>query len=113
MPEALLTQHTVKRVIGQSRLQRLVRAGWLKPVRRDGHSILYAPRDVHAALRRLERKFCPPDRIEVARVRLSEARNDHPRVLKERPPRPGLREIELDFSTVDLGAYHAADGDEG
>jgi hypothetical protein len=100
MAEALLTQHIVRRVIGQSRLQRLIRAGWLKPIRRDDHSILYAPRDVHAALRRLERKFCPPDRIEVARVRLSEARNGHPGVRKEKPLKIKTLDFELDLSSI-------------
>ena len=78
---------------------------WLKPCRQEPHRVLFDPHDVHAALRKLERQACPPDRIEVARVRASETRNGHPRV--RRPPRPGLREIELDFSTVDLGAYQA------
>jgi hypothetical protein len=104
MVEPLLTQHTVSRVIGQSRLRRLVRAGWLKPAEHNVHSVLFSPRDVHAALTRLERQVCPPDRIEVARVRASEVRNGHPRVRKGRPQRPGIDAIELDFSTVQLSS---------
>jgi hypothetical protein len=56
MPEALLSQHTVSRVIGQSRLRRLCRAGWFKPVKSNAHSILFSPRDVHLAFRKLERQ---------------------------------------------------------
>jgi hypothetical protein len=100
MSEALVSQHTVSRVIGASRLRRLLRAGWLTPVQRNAYSILFSPRDVHAALTRLEREVCPPDRIEVARVRASEARNGHPRVRKVRPQPPGLDAIELDFSML-------------
>ena len=113
MAEALLTQHIVRRLSGSHVLQRLIRANWLKPCRQEPHRVLFDPHDVHAAWRKLKRRACPPDRIEVARVRASELANGHPRVRKERPPRLGLREIELDFSTVDLGAYHhAVDGDE-
>jgi hypothetical protein len=102
MAEDLLTQNTVRRVIGQSRLQRLLRAGWLKPVKRNACSILFDPLDVHAALRRLERRVCPPDRIEVERVRASEARNGHPRIRKEQVhPVLDLSAIELDLSMLE------------
>ena len=102
MSEALLTQRAVGRIIGQSRLQRLVRAGWLKPVERNAHSILFDLHDLRAALRRLERgEALPPDRIEVARVRSSEARNGHPRVRKEKPSKSlDLSGIKLDFSML-------------
>jgi hypothetical protein len=72
MAEDLLTQRTLQKVIGQSRLRRLCAAGWLLPVKRSPGKVLFDPRDVHAALRRLERQACPPDRIEVLRVRASE-----------------------------------------
>ena len=55
MSEALLTKRTVSRVIGGSRLRRLLRAGWLALVQPDDSSrrrqvILFNPLDVHAAL---------------------------------------------------------------
>jgi hypothetical protein len=83
-------------------LQRLLRAGWLKPVKRNAHLVLFAARDIHLALSRMEREACPPDRIEVARVRASEVRNGHPRVRKVYPQPPGLDAMELDFSAFDL-----------
>ena len=75
-----------------------MRAGWLKPRECTAHSILFDPHDIHAALTRLEREACPPDRIEVSRVRASEARNGHPRVRKERKPRRSVWDLELDLS---------------
>jgi len=112
MPAALLNKKMVERVIGQTRLRRLLRAGWLAPVQsldssRWRQAILFSPRDVHRALRQMERSVVPPDKIEVARVRASEARNGRARVRKTAdplPPRPGLEEVEfvLDFSSVDL-----------
>jgi hypothetical protein len=103
MAEALLTQHIVRQVIGQTRLLRLVRAGWLAPAQRSPTRVLYRPSDVHAALRRLERQACPPDRIEIMRVRDSEKRNGYPRVRKPSRPQPsGIDAIELDFSAVNL-----------
>jgi hypothetical protein len=117
MPAALLNKKTVERVIGQTRLRRLLRAGWLAPVLtpvgRNGSSshrrnaVLFNPRDVHAALTRLERSVVPPDRIEIARVRASEALHGRAYVRKTAdppPPGPPLEEVEfeLDFSSVDL-----------
>jgi hypothetical protein len=113
MSEALLSQRTVRRVIGQSRLQRLLHAGWLKPVKRTAHSVLFSPRDIHLALSRAEREACPPDRIEVARVRASEVRNGHPRVRKVYPQPPGLDAMELDFSAFDLSNDHIMVMDDG
>jgi hypothetical protein len=103
MSEALLTQRQLSRVIGQTRLRRLLRAGWLSPVGRSGQAILFDPRDVHAALRRLERSDCPPDRLEITRVRASEARNGYPRVRKENVTHPvaDLNAIEIDFSSLE------------
>jgi hypothetical protein len=109
MPAALLiNKRTVERVIGQTRLRRLLRAGWIAPVPDDSsrprHAILFNPLHVHAALRRLERSVVPPDKVEVARVRASEARNGRARVRKTvDPPPPDQRrleeiEFELDFS---------------
>jgi hypothetical protein len=110
----LINKQTVERVIGQTRLRRLLRAGWIAPIAQpDGESrrrqaILFSPRDLHRALSKMERSVVPPDKIEVARVRLSEARNGHPRVRKTADPPPpdqrSLEEIlfELDFSSLDL-----------
>ena len=102
MSEALLTQHTVTRVIRASRLRRLLRAGWLAPVERRPSRVLFSAHDVHVALTKLERQACPPDRIEVARVRASEARNGHPRVRKEEKiiESVDLNALELDFSIL-------------
>jgi hypothetical protein len=72
------------------------------PVKSNAHSILFDPRDVHLALRRLEREACPPDRIEVARVRTSEARNGHLRVRKVKVTPPSIGEIELNWEAVKL-----------
>jgi hypothetical protein len=49
----LLNQDIISRVIGASRLGRLRAAGWLEPVERRPQRVLFSPRDVHAALRRL------------------------------------------------------------
>ena len=99
MSEALLTQRTVSLVIGATRLRRLVHAGWLVPVQRTPARVFYRVFDVHAALTQLERSVCPPDRIEVLRVRASELRNGHPRVRKEKvTPVLDLSAIELDLS---------------
>jgi hypothetical protein len=46
----------------------------------------------------LERRFCPPDRIAIAQVRLSEAKHGRAYVKKGRPARPGLDEITIDVS---------------
>jgi hypothetical protein len=103
MAEDLLTQGTVSRVIGQSRLRRLLRAGWLTPSERTPSRVLFRASDVHAALRRLERgEACPPDRIEISRVRAWEQRTG--RGYKKVPARkpPGLDAIELDFSAVNF-----------
>jgi hypothetical protein len=113
MSEAL-TKRTIERVIGQTRLRRLLRAGWIAPIAQpDGESrrrqaILFSPRDLHRALSKMERSVVPPDKVEVARVRDSEARNGHPRVRKTAdPPPPDQRSLEevlreLDFSSLDL-----------
>src|SRR6516165_4532361 len=99
MPAAvlLINKHTVEQVIGKTRLRRLLRANWLKPVEGSSHPILFSSRDLRAALRRLERQDCPPDRIAVAQVRASELRNGrayvkHPRLRKEAP---SLDELDL------------------
>jgi hypothetical protein len=115
MPAALLiNKKTVERVIGGSRLRRLLRAGWLAPVQPDDSSrwrqpILFSPHDLHRALTRLEQSVVPPDKIEVARVRASEAFHGRSYVRKTAdPPPPDQRrleevEFELDFSSyVDL-----------
>jgi len=101
MSEVLLTKRTVERVIGQTRLRRLLRAGWLRPVEGSSHPILFSPRDLHAALRRLERSACPPDRIAVAQVRASELRNGRAYVKHPRPEKPAL-EPDWDLSALDL-----------
>jgi hypothetical protein len=98
----LLTQTTVRRVIGQSRLARLIAAGWLEPVERRPSRVLYRVSDIHAALSRLEREACPPNRIESQRVRLWEQRTGNGYVKKGRPQSPGLEAIELDFSAFNL-----------
>ena len=113
MAPDLLTKRAIENVLGASRLRRLLHAGWLAPVKSSAHSVLFARRDVHLALTRLERQAVPPDRIEIARVRASEARNGHGYVKKIQQPKQSLDEIKLDFSDVTLNAYHPADDDEG
>ena len=105
MSEALLNQHTVIQVLGQTRLRRLISAGWIAPIERTRSRVLYRVSDIHAALRRLERERVPPDKLEVLRVRESEARNGYPRVRKEEkvmPPVLDLSEIKFDFSDLNL-----------
>jgi hypothetical protein len=103
MSEALLTQHIVQKVIGWSRLLRLVRAGWLKPVESNTRRVLFRVKDVHAALKRLEREACPPDRFESIRVTRSKELNGSAYVKKgPRPKAPGLDDLKLDFSAFDL-----------
>lgn len=98
MAKDLFSKHLLRRVIGKARLQRLIRAGWLVPAEHTPTKVMFRPTDVHAALRRLERQACPPDKLEVARVRLSELRNGHPRVRKEKPLKS--LDFELDFSAI-------------
>lgn len=102
MSEALVTQHTLKKFLGAARVLRMIRAGWLKPVGRKTQAILFDPRDIRAALRRLELERCPPDKLEVMRVRQSEERNGHPRIRKKevihRTVNLNELEFELDFS---------------
>jgi hypothetical protein len=72
----LLNQSTVVQLIGEARLQRLLRAGWIAPQPRTNGKVLYASQDVRAVIRRLERGgHLPPERIEVARVRACEKRH--------------------------------------
>ena len=57
----------VARVIGRSRLTRLLRADWITPTANSRTyktaPILYAARDIHGVLRRLERgEILPPIR---------------------------------------------------
>jgi hypothetical protein len=98
----LISQRTVSRVIGASRLRRLLHAGWIEPVERSPQRVLFRISDIHLALSRLEREACPPNRIEVGRVRACEARNGRAYVKKGQPQRPALDAIELDFSTINL-----------
>jgi hypothetical protein len=110
MPAAapLINRRTVAQVIGEARLQRLLRAGWLAPViqpfdgsRPQRQAILFNPLDVHKALRRLERQACPPDRIAVAQVRACELRNGRAYVPHPRPEKPAL-ELNWDLDAIDL-----------
>ena len=72
MVGAPLARHHLAEVLGEARLLRFIRAGWLTPAQRTSSRVLFRVSDVHAALRRLERgQICPPDQIEVARVRAS------------------------------------------
>ena len=102
----LINKCTVERVIGQTRLRRLLRAGWIAPIAQpDGESrrrqaILFSPRDLHRALSKMERSVVPPDKIEVARVRASEAQNGRVRVRKtliQYLPVPVLRRLSLSW----------------
>lgn len=103
MAEELLAKRLLKRVLGAARLSRLIRAGWLVPHSRTPSRVLFRIADVHAALRRLECSPCPPDKLEVLRVRTSERRNGHAYVPKPRAQPPSLGEIELDFSGFGRG----------
>jgi hypothetical protein len=108
MPEALINKRAVERVLGKTRLARLLRAGWISPVAQpEGESrrrqpVLFSPRDLHAALRRVEQSVVPPDKIEVARVRASEARHGRSYVRKTVDPTRPLEEI---LSSLDFSAY--------
>jgi hypothetical protein len=112
MSEApLINKQTVERVIGQTRLRRLLRAGWLAPAQPLNGSgrrqpILFSPRDLHRALSRLEQSAVPPDKIEVARVRDSEARHGRAYVRKTvDPPSPDQCSLEEVLSSIDFSAY--------
>ena len=89
----LISQRTLSRIIGQTRLRRLLRCGWIKPIERNGQAILFDPRDVRRALTQLERRRCPVDKIEVARV-LTYRIKKPPKVA---PPRLEAH-FELDFT---------------
>jgi hypothetical protein len=98
----LLTQRTVSRVLGTARLLRFIRAGWISPAQRTPSRILYRVADVHAALRRLERgERCPPDHLEVVRIRASEIRHGRSYQKKGLPARD-LDAINVDFSAFKL-----------
>ena len=86
--------------IEEPRLQRLLHAGWLTPVKRESRKVLFRARDVRAAIAKLERLAVPPDRIRVAEVRASERRTGRGYVPKPRKPRPG----PLDF-VIDLNGF--------
>ena len=101
MSEALLTQYHLAQVLGAARLLRFMRAGWLTPVERRPSRVLFSARDVHVALRRLERgQICPPDKIESVRVARSKERNGHAYIPKEKKVRPMVS--DLDFSAINL-----------
>jgi hypothetical protein len=97
---SLVTQRNVALIIGQSRLQRLLHAGWLAPATRSRNAVLFNPHDIHLALSRAERERCPANRIESQRVRLSEQRNGRAYVKKGRPQCPAINAIELDWSAL-------------
>ena len=80
----------------------LLRAGWLAPSERTAHRVFYRLADVHAALRRLERQVCPPDRIEVALTRAREKRGGYAYQKKGRAPRPAVDDIQVDWAGVEL-----------
>jgi len=94
MPRLIvLTQVTVAQVIGAARLQRLLRAHWLIPLPRIGKEVLYAAKDLHAAIRRLERgDLLPPDRDEVRRIRASEQK--HGKGYVRRPKEPSIFDLD-------------------
>ena len=97
----LLSQHMVARIIGRSRLMRLLRAGWITPTTNSRTyrtaPIFYSARDVHAALKRLEHgEFLLPDLVETARVRDSERRHGH------RSRRKANADTVMDFDSIDF-----------
>ena len=101
--QVLLNQHQLGLAIGTTRLQRLVRAGWLAPAQRSPTRVLYRVSDVRACLRRLEAgEVLPPDQIESARTNGSAIRHGRGYVPKEKKVRQPLDAIELDFSAVKL-----------
>lgn len=72
MAQNRITQHRLGAIIGEARLKRLCRNGWLAPVERTPApgrfgTVLFSPADVRAALRRLERgEFLPPIRSRIS-----------------------------------------------
>jgi hypothetical protein len=102
MPEASLSKRIVGQVLGPTRLRRLRRAGWIVSAGRNGQTILFDPKTIRKALTRLERERVPADRLEIQRVRDSERRHGRSYVPHPRTPKPGIDEIELDFSAVSL-----------
>jgi hypothetical protein len=75
----------------------LDRSGWTQR-----QTILFDPKTIRKALTRLERERVPADRLEIQRVRDSERRHGRSYVPHPRTPKPGIDEIELDFSAVSL-----------
>jgi hypothetical protein len=98
----LLTQRCVARIIGSSRLRRLLNAHRLEPVKRTPSRILFRACDIRKSLQRLEHEILPPDTAEALRGRAWEQRTG--RGYKKVPARkrPGLDAIELDFSAVNF-----------
>jgi hypothetical protein len=52
----MLRQAEIERVCGRRMVQRLRKAGWIAPVRSETRAIYYAERDVHRALKRVQRE---------------------------------------------------------
>jgi hypothetical protein len=52
----MIRQRLLWRVLGRRLVERLLRAGWIKPARVSGHRIFYDQLEVHQALRRLQRE---------------------------------------------------------
>jgi hypothetical protein len=50
----MLRQSEVQRVLGRRLVERLLRAGWIVPAQSDRGKILFAERDIHRALTRLQ-----------------------------------------------------------
>jgi hypothetical protein len=82
----LVTQGRLAQIIGWARLLRFQRNGWLAPVRRTPHAVLFSAADVRSCLRRLERgEILPADGIESARCNGSAIRHGRGYVKKVRP----------------------------
>jgi hypothetical protein len=51
----MIRQRLLWKVIGRRLTERLLRAGWIEPIRAD-RGIFYGQRDVHLALKRVQRE---------------------------------------------------------
>lgn len=105
MPKDFITQHRLGMILGDARLKRLCRNGWLAPVERTrSHgrfgTVLFSLADVRAVIKRLERgEFLRPDLIASKRVkayRLRVTGGPGSRIFRVRPE-SGFDEFLLNF----------------
>jgi hypothetical protein len=88
----MIRQRLLWKVIGRRLVERLLRAGWIEPVRANGNGIFYDEHAVHRALKRLGRE---------GYVLNGHARNGL-RFEMTKAPKPPLEDLFANLSLEDL-----------